>query len=234
MKNKIIKGSLSAVLTGLMLTTSVNAQTAVPNYPMHGNRCGKVLVSSAINRDVHIRITQNGLDGHCIFYDEVIKANSTDKVLEFEIEGSNEADYTIDIGVPKYIGSKVYKEYSEKLTVPDTDEMDNNVSCYQFSYTANENTLDEVSSSSVNESINESGTVKTDRLVLFPISDKLLGDANDDGMVNVTDAAFIAYTLAKRKDLPDNADYNEDDLVNVRDAASIAKFLAEKKRISKT
>ncbi len=81
----------------------------------------------------------------------------------------------------------------------------------------------------MNESINESGTVKTDRIVLFPVSDKLLGDANDDEMVNVTDAAFIAYTLAKRKALPDNADYNEDGLVNVRDAVSLARFLAERR-----
>ena len=58
----------------------------------------------------------------------------------------------------------------------------------------------------------------------------LRGDANQDGKVNVRDAAAIASALAKGK--VDSlkcqicADYNEDGKVNVRDAAAIAKDLA--------
>ena len=54
------------------------------------------------------------------------------------------------------------------------------------------------------------------------------GDANEDGKVNVRDAAHIAKTLAQGKadTLPDSADFNGDGKVNVRDAAAIAKYLA--------
>lgn len=54
------------------------------------------------------------------------------------------------------------------------------------------------------------------------------GDANEDGELNVRDAAFIANKFAKRMGdlLPEWADFNGDDNVNVRDAAAIAHYLA--------
>ncbi|MBE6845517.1 MAG: hypothetical protein E7508_07400 [Ruminococcus sp.] len=54
------------------------------------------------------------------------------------------------------------------------------------------------------------------------------GDANDDGKLTVSDAAFIARTLAKREGdkLTAYADYNLDGKKNVSDAASIARMLA--------
>jgi len=57
-----------------------------------------------------------------------------------------------------------------------------------------------------------------------------VGDANRDGKVNVSDAAFIARALAtKNQDiLPYYADVNEDNKVNVSDAATIARRLARK------
>jgi hypothetical protein len=64
-------------------------------------------------------------------------------------------------------------------------------------------------------------------------SDHLIGDANQDGKVNVRDAAYIAKALATGTvdKLPCSicADYNQDGKVNVRDAAAIAKMLATKK-----
>jgi len=59
------------------------------------------------------------------------------------------------------------------------------------------------------------------------------GDANNDGKMTVSDAAFIARTLAKRLtiDALENpyADYNNDGKVTVADAAGIARELAKKK-----
>ncbi len=61
------------------------------------------------------------------------------------------------------------------------------------------------------------------------------GDANGDGMLRASDAAFIAKTLAKAsvkgekvtaEDYP-NADFNGDGKVTAADAAAIAKYLAE-------
>jgi len=57
-----------------------------------------------------------------------------------------------------------------------------------------------------------------------------LGDANNDGKVNVIDAAYIARILAKLQiiDVKDNpaADFNGDGKVTVSDAAAIARYLA--------
>lgn len=57
-----------------------------------------------------------------------------------------------------------------------------------------------------------------------------VGDANRDGKVNVSDAAFIARALATQNQdiLPYYADVNEDNKVNVSDAATIARRLARK------
>ena len=71
---------------------------------------------------------------------------------------------------------------------------------------------------------------ETEKIIVTVSDDgKLLGDANEDGVVNVRDAAFIAKALAKGEEdtLPDNSDYNQDGKINVRDAAAIAKYLAQ-------
>lgn len=59
--------------------------------------------------------------------------------------------------------------------------------------------------------------------------EKLKGDANYDGILNVRDAACIAQKLAQHResDLPDWSDYNEDGTINVRDAAAIAVYLVK-------
>ncbi len=59
---------------------------------------------------------------------------------------------------------------------------------------------------------------------------KLVGDANEDGLLNVRDCAFIALMLAQGKvdNIPIIADYTVDDKINVRDAAAIAKYLSQK------
>ena len=62
------------------------------------------------------------------------------------------------------------------------------------------------------------------------------GDANGDGVLRASDAAFIAKTLAeasiagKKINLEDypNADFNEDGKITAADAAAIAKYLANK------
>jgi len=63
--------------------------------------------------------------------------------------------------------------------------------------------------------------------------DYVIGDANNDGKMTVSDAAFIARTLAKREIisviLNPAADYNSDGKVTVSDAAAIARELAKAK-----
>lgn len=61
------------------------------------------------------------------------------------------------------------------------------------------------------------------------------GDANDDGKLDVRDAAEIARAAANGKlsDLPASSDYNGDGVVNVRDAAAIARVLAKREILNK-
>lgn len=56
-----------------------------------------------------------------------------------------------------------------------------------------------------------------------------LGDANNDGFVNVRDCAHIARSLANgtASSLSSEADYNSDGTINVRDAANLASALAK-------
>lgn len=66
-------------------------------------------------------------------------------------------------------------------------------------------------------------------------SEFILGDANGDGYLRASDAAFIAKKLAeasiegKKITVEDNpaADFNQDGKISASDAAAIAKYLAE-------
>ncbi|MGN1481710.1 dockerin type I domain-containing protein [Porcipelethomonas sp.] len=61
----------------------------------------------------------------------------------------------------------------------------------------------------------------------FDIGYKAVGEANNDGNLDIRDASFIAQKLASGKadELPDTADFNSDGKTDVRDAALIAQFM---------
>ncbi|MBQ8435935.1 MAG: hypothetical protein IJX24_08035 [Oscillospiraceae bacterium] len=58
------------------------------------------------------------------------------------------------------------------------------------------------------------------------------GDANGDGILSVSDAAYIARCLSKRKTIDLAADYNGDGKITVADAAEIARVLARAQGVS--
>lgn len=62
------------------------------------------------------------------------------------------------------------------------------------------------------------------------------GDANDDGRLNVRDAACIARMMSRGStdQLPKTADFNGDGKVNVRDAAAIANTMSMKTCLTDT
>ena len=55
-----------------------------------------------------------------------------------------------------------------------------------------------------------------------------LGEANNDGALDIMDASFIARCLASGKadELPATADFNANGEIDIRDAADIAQFMA--------
>ena len=63
------------------------------------------------------------------------------------------------------------------------------------------------------------------------VPDRVLGDANNDGKMDIVDAAFIAKKVAQRRTYELSVkygDYNNDGTVNILDAASIAKYIAKR------
>ncbi len=75
--------------------------------------------------------------------------------------------------------------------------------------------------------------IETEPDVVVVTTAVYIGDANEDGKVNVVDAAYIANLLARGKGswLPYFADFNRDGRVNVVDAAAIARALASNKNM---
>ena len=74
---KILKHSASAVLcAGLLMYSAANVSADIiknePNYPMYGNICGSVKITSEINRDVQVQISQVTNEGNYIYYNTVI------------------------------------------------------------------------------------------------------------------------------------------------------------------
>lgn len=86
---------------------------------------------------------------------------------------------------------------------------------------------------SVNGMDDVSGLVVLNGSVTVKEKSIVKGDANCDSALTVSDAAYIARTLAKREtiDVKTNpaADYNGDGKVTVADAAAIARYLAKRK-----
>ena len=233
---KIISG-LTALLAASALTITAAANVAVePKYPMHGNKCGMITIVPNVERDVHVTIVQNTPDGDYKYYDEVIPVDADDRTFEFKLEGKDDSVYTVTIGVPKYSGSQQCVEYTESISVKDTDEMtDDSISGYNFTYNINKNEEEgkEDAETAAYEKTKD-GVIDSDKIVQneadlsFPVLEGLKGDANGDGTVNVRDAAAIASALAKGTELPLTADFNGDGKVNIRDAAAIAGSLLKK------
>lgn len=90
-----------------------------------------------------------------------------------------------------------------------------------------------ISIESVNGIDDMSGVVVLNGSVTVKEKTIVKGDANCDNALTVSDAAYIARTLAKREaiDVKTNptADYNGDGKVSVADAAAIARYLSKKK-----
>lgn len=214
---------------GLAVSAEI-AQT--PNFPMNGNKCGKVIVNSEIDRDVYITITQHTEEGDYDYYKSVIPFNGKEKEYSFKLEGKDDVNYTLQIGVPKYKSASSLQYYEDEFVIFDTDEIEaQNISGYQHKYMVNKG--EELSNQKTIENEKNSDNLILNEInVYFPTADYMAGDANSDNVIDIRDAAYIARKVAQRKtsDLPEYSDYNGDNAVDIRDAAAIAKMVAQRKR----
>ncbi len=226
MKKKI-SAFLSVLLTLSATGVSASAEVSVePQFQMHGNKCGEVIIMSDIDRDIYVGITQNSQDGTYVYYNTVIAANTEDPVYSFTLEGKDDVTYTVSIGVAEFKGSDKLRNLSDEVVVYDIDEItEEAVSGYKYSYTVTQGEeLYYVITAEKNK--NEANIYTTEKTFYFPVSDYSVGDANSDGVVNIRDAAAISRVLAYGEEIPQWADFNGDGKTNVRDAAAIAMKMA--------
>lgn len=229
---KKIIGSLTAIFLLAFISTLTAASQALiePNFPMHGNQCGTVIVESAINRDIYIKIVQNSPDGKYIYYDYVISDDAQDRECKFAVEGKDDVDYTVNIGVPRFKGSADNLTFSDNIVVYDTDEItDQRVSEYKFTYQIGKSDIEEIEVSRLKENVkNSDNVIENNTEILFPSPDYQRGDADCDGKIAIKDARYIAKLIAdqKRDEIPPWADFNEDGNCSIRDALEIARYLA--------
>ena len=229
---KIISVIAASLCTAALISNmTVYGKQAIPNenISLHGNKCGKLTVTSEIDRDVFIKIdcvTPDTYGYH--YYDCVITAADEDCVLEFALEGDNDAVYSVTVGTYKHKGSDVLQEITEEIVVYDTEDIDENVSAYYFDFTVSEG--EKLESIIVKENLkDENNSVNCSKQLFFPLSENPIGDVNMDLVINVRDCAAIVSMLAQgnTNELPECSDYNCDGAINVRDAAAIASAIAK-------
>lgn len=157
---------------------------------------------------------------------------TNDDLAELSVKLNNKLS-TVDISAPNTIEGKVMTLIKNIDKMNLSADLQNKFDLWISTITYNGLTL------SGNENADEIRQYAKGREFLnmkySPIANNnyILGDANNDGKLNVRDAAFIASSIAKGIKINpiENpaADYNLDGKVNVRDAAAIASKLSGKK-----
>lgn len=234
---KLVSGLTSAVLcVGLILSAAaVSAETTViePDYPVNGNKCGTVLITPELDRNVYIKIEQITEEGNYKYYDTVISADSSvGNTYSFTLEGKEDVSYIMTVGVPKYKGSDILQLYSYEFIIRDTDYItDDNISGYvhSFAIVRNEEFEEPVLDGSSEAIRNENNFLVSSAVLSFPLSDITPGDVNFDGVVDLYDAIGVAKYLIDSSYFSGEqilaGDYNGSGEVDLYDVIDIAKTL---------
>ena len=103
---KILSGLIAAVLSiGTVIYTAagISAETVAvePDYPIHGNKCGAVFVTTELDRNVYITIEQITEEGNYKYYDTIISGDSAENIYLFTLEGKDDVSYIMTVGVPE-------------------------------------------------------------------------------------------------------------------------------------
>lgn len=243
MKKIFSKIISAAVCAGMVLSTAMSAAaetvTVEPDYPIHGNKCGTVIITPELDREVYVKITQLTPDGDYVYYNTVLPAGGEavgETDYSFIVEGKDDSSYTITLGVPKYKGSKDTQEITYDFTVSDTDfivDEEINGYVYMFSVLRNDD-LEQPEITAENEAVmDENGIVTTAVTFTFPASDIIPGDVNFDEDINLYDVIEITKYMMDPSYFGDDqiaaADYNADGKVNLYDAIDIAKMIMNMK-----
>lgn len=236
---KVISAAISTVMVmGTAMSVSAEKITVEPDYPIHGNKCGELVLSPEINRDIYVKITQYSPDGDYVYYNSVIPAvgaASGDNDYSFILEGKDDVSYDVSIGVHKYNISSEPLLYTYEFTVKDTDNITNEtVSGYLYSFkiTGSEDFKEPTVLESTSAEKNEQNVIALSKTVSFPVSEGIPGDVNFDSSVDLHDAIEIAkYLLDNSRFTAEQlkaGDFNGNGKVDLHDAVGIAKSLLKK------
>lgn len=239
MKKIISKIISAAVCAGVMLSTAMSAAaesvTVEPDYPIHGNKCGTVIITPELDREVYVTITQNAPEGGYVYYNTVLPAGGEaagETDYTFIVEGKDDSPYTITLGVPEYKGSKDTQILTYDFTVRDNDYiLDEVVNGYVYSFSVLRNDdLEQPEITAEHETVMDENYILTTVVaVSFPASDIIPGDVNFDEVINLYDVIEITKYMMDASYFGDDqiaaADYNADGNVNLYDAIDIAKMI---------
>lgn len=239
MKKLLSKIISMAVCAGLVFSTAMSAAaesvTVEPDYPIHGNKCGAVVIIPELDREVYVTITQLTPDGDYKYYDTVIPAGGEtagENDYTFIVEGKDDVSYTMTLGVPKYKGSQDIQSITYDFTVSDTDYIvDEEINGYVYSVSVLRNDeIEQPELTSEEEPVkNDDNIVVTSLAVTFPASDIIPGDVNFDEVVDLYDVIEIAKYLMNKDyfgaDQLAAGDYNGSGAVDLYDAIDISKMI---------
>lgn len=237
MKKFLTRIFATVVCAGVMLSTAISAAAEYyyidPQYPIHGNKCGTVVIRPEIDRAVAVTITQLTQDGDYVYYDTVIPAGGENTGLDdylFELEGKDDVTYRISLGVPKYKGSEDYQMYEYEFIIADTDNIvDGSVNKYiQCFFIQRNDELEAPELTSVyDETVDEENNVWNGCVLTFPASDIIPGDADLNEIVDLYDVIAIARYLMNPSSLNEAqiaaGDFNLDGKTDLYDAIDISK-----------
>lgn len=223
-----------AVAAGLAQSVSAANFVVEPDYPVHGNKCGTVIVAPELDRDVHVMITQLTEDGDYKYYDTIIpaeKASDSGSTFTFQLEGKNDVSYVITVGVPKLKGTDEFQYYSYEFNIADTDFItDGSVTGYSYNFSIlPDSTAKEPSISIIGDTLDENKVMRYIFNLTFPVISIVSGDVDFNGKVDLYDAIAVAKYIAKSGEFtPEQfsaADYDENGDVNLYDLIAIARTL---------
>ncbi|MGN0621437.1 MAG: dockerin type I repeat-containing protein [Porcipelethomonas sp.] len=241
MKRKLKNLFTAAVCIGTAACSVLNASAETiymePEYEFHGNMCGEIILTPAIDRNICITVTQITEDGNYKYYDSIIPASGEEigkDSFVFAVEGKDNVKYRMDVGVPEYRNSEDYQMCSYEFTVSNTEYIEDEIiSKYAFviSVGGSEETEAPAVFSAGDPLKDENNIITRSVTFEFPVSEVIPGDVDMNNIIDVFDAIAIAQYTVGKQELSDvqikAADINADGNTDVFDAIFIAKKTVE-------
>ncbi len=237
-----MNNTLSGIAIAIVMAATPNVSSAkllsvCDGITIHDNS-GSVYVFTQNETELDITVNKTEPEGIFRYYDTTIPV-SKDKESVYRMDlscceylvdtGEYASCYTITIDVP----GRHLAEYSQDILIKDSGFEDLERCQYYFYVTAE---ISEKSGSEIlgsNEYVTEDGIQICEQYVRIFYTEALTGDVNEDGKVNITDAANILECYAglsaglDNKAYPDSADVDGNGKVEIMDASSVLVYYAQ-------